>query len=140
MMCCARSDSMVNAGVKQRFDIYVCTAATRDYALEAWRLLDPNGTLIPDSKRSKRIKSDSRNKYLADVMGIGRFPKSAQPNTSATLLTPFEYTWHAECSAGLILVATEVLTHELRQRCIDLHYCRRSFVVPSYSVDFAFNL
>lgn len=102
-MCCACSDSMVNAGIKQRFDVYVCTAATRDYALEAWRLLDPNGTLISDSKRSKRINSDSRNKFLADVMGIGRFPKSAQHNTSVTLLSPPEYTWHAECSTGLYL-------------------------------------
>lgn len=28
-------------GAKQRFDVYVCTAAERGYALEAWRILDP---------------------------------------------------------------------------------------------------
>lgn len=26
---------------KQRFEVYVCTAAERGYALEAWRILDP---------------------------------------------------------------------------------------------------
>lgn len=27
--------------LKQRFEVYVCTAAERGYALEAWRMLDP---------------------------------------------------------------------------------------------------
>lgn len=27
--------------MKQRFEVYVCTAAERGYALEAWRILDP---------------------------------------------------------------------------------------------------
>lgn len=33
---CRRQQSM-----KQRFEVYVCTAAERGYALEAWRVLDP---------------------------------------------------------------------------------------------------
>lgn len=66
------------SGTKQRFDIHVCTAANRDYALEAWRLLDPGGILIPSDMRKDRINSDSRVKFLADVMGVGRFPDPPQ--------------------------------------------------------------
>ena len=38
-----------------KYDIYVCTAAERRYALEVWRLLDPGGLLIPPEKREERI-------------------------------------------------------------------------------------
>ena len=38
-----------------KYDIYVCTAAERRYAMEAWRLLDPAGCLIPLEKREERI-------------------------------------------------------------------------------------
>ena len=38
-----------------KYDIYVCTAAERRYALEVWRLLDPGGSLIPPEKREERI-------------------------------------------------------------------------------------
>ena len=40
---------------KRRFDVYVCTAAERGYALEAWRLLDSNNDIIPDNIRSVRV-------------------------------------------------------------------------------------
>ena len=40
---------------KRRFDVYVCTAAERGYALEAWRLLDSNNDIIPDNVRSVRV-------------------------------------------------------------------------------------
>ena len=33
---------------RRKFDVSVCTAAQRSYALEAWRLLDPSGSLISD--------------------------------------------------------------------------------------------
>jgi hypothetical protein len=36
----AAEDSRLH-GAKQRFEVYVCTAAERGYALEAWRILDP---------------------------------------------------------------------------------------------------
>ena len=35
--------------------MYVCTAAERGYALEAWRLLDSNNDIIPDNVRSVRV-------------------------------------------------------------------------------------
>ena len=31
---------------RKRFEVYVCTMAERDYALEMWRLLDPDSRLI----------------------------------------------------------------------------------------------
>lgn len=40
---------------KRRFDVYVCTAAERGYALEAWRLLDSNNDIIPENSRSERV-------------------------------------------------------------------------------------
>ena len=36
---------------KLRFEAYVCTAAEREYALEAWRVLDPDGWMIPCEQR-----------------------------------------------------------------------------------------
>ena len=40
---------------RQRFKIWVCTAAERGYALEAWRLLDPSEELIPRNEIPKRL-------------------------------------------------------------------------------------
>lgn len=40
---------------RRRFDVYVCTAAERGYALEAWRLLDHNSDIIPDAVRAARV-------------------------------------------------------------------------------------
>lgn len=42
------------AAARRRFDIYVCTAAEREYALEAWRILDPAALLIPWELRQAR--------------------------------------------------------------------------------------
>lgn len=39
-----------------RFDVYICTTAEKEYALEAWRLLDPEGTIFPtDQLVSRRM-------------------------------------------------------------------------------------
>ncbi|GAB4826933.1 hypothetical protein Ancab_033811 [Ancistrocladus abbreviatus] len=40
---------------RKRFEVYVCTMAERDYALEMWRLLDPDSSLINASELSDRI-------------------------------------------------------------------------------------
>lgn len=56
---------------KQRFEVYVCTAAERGYALEAWRILDPKGLLIGDAQRRNRIIAGKRKKSLADVLHLG---------------------------------------------------------------------
>ena len=59
----------------------MCTAAERQYALEVWRLLDPNAILIPAAQRRRRLSDRKRVKYLADVLEIGRHP--LLPSTAA---------------------------------------------------------
>lgn len=40
---------------RKRFEVYVCTMAEKDYALEMWRLLDPGLNLISSNKLLDRI-------------------------------------------------------------------------------------
>lgn len=40
---------------RKRFEVYVCTMAERDYALEMWRLLDPDFNLINSKELLDRI-------------------------------------------------------------------------------------
>ena len=47
--------SYLTAKGRKRFEVYVCTMAERDYALEMWRLLDPEGNLINPQQLSDRI-------------------------------------------------------------------------------------
>src|SRR5690606_2055139 len=42
-------------GQRKRFEVYVCTMAEKDYALEMWRLLDPEGNLINANDLLTRI-------------------------------------------------------------------------------------
>ncbi|EXC23668.1 hypothetical protein L484_015578 [Morus notabilis] len=42
--------SYLTAKGRKRFEVYVCTMAERDYALEMWRLLDPEAHLIGSRK------------------------------------------------------------------------------------------
>ncbi|XP_006481010.1 RNA polymerase II C-terminal domain phosphatase-like 2 isoform X3 [Citrus sinensis] len=52
---------------RKRFEVYVCTMAERDYALEMWRLLDPEGHLIGSKQLLDRVvcvKSGSRKSLL----------------------------------------------------------------------------
>ncbi|KAG2238208.1 hypothetical protein Bca52824_092519 [Brassica carinata] len=42
-------------GQRKRFEVYVCTMAEKDYALEMWRLLDPEGNLINANDLLARI-------------------------------------------------------------------------------------
>ena len=54
--------------------MYVCTAARRPYALEAWRLLDPDGALIPSHRLARRlcnIKTGQKKSVLA-TLGLRR--------------------------------------------------------------------
>ena len=66
---------------KPRFEVYVCTTALRDYAMEAWRLLDPGAHLIPMHLRRQRIccVSSSQLKSVEAVLGLGALPKPAMP-------------------------------------------------------------
>lgn len=40
---------------RKRFEVYVCTMAERDYALEMWRLLDPEAHLIGSKQLLDRV-------------------------------------------------------------------------------------
>ncbi|KAL5550325.1 hypothetical protein UlMin_000501 [Ulmus minor] len=58
---------------RKRFEVYVCTMAERDYALEMWRLLDPESHLIGLKQLRYRVvcvKSGSR-KSLNNVFPDG---------------------------------------------------------------------
>lgn len=72
--------SYLTAKGRKRFEVYVCTMAERDYALEMWRLLDPEAHLIGSKQLSDRItcvKSGSR-KSLSHVFQDGNcHPKMA---------------------------------------------------------------
>ncbi|KAJ3669616.1 hypothetical protein LUZ60_011566 [Juncus effusus] len=47
--------SYLTAKGRKRFEVYVCTMAERDYALEIWRLLDPEFNLISSKQLSARV-------------------------------------------------------------------------------------
>lgn len=47
--------SYLTARGRKRFEVYVCTMAERDYALEMWRLLDPDSNLIHSKELLDRI-------------------------------------------------------------------------------------
>ena len=47
--------SYLTARGRKRFEVYVCTMAERDYALEMWRLLDPDSNLISMGELLDRI-------------------------------------------------------------------------------------
>ncbi|KAK1355733.1 Protein-serine/threonine phosphatase [Heracleum sosnowskyi] len=60
---------------RKRFEVYVCTMAERNYALEMWRLLDPEARLIEPKQISTRVvcvKSVSR-KSLHSVFQDQKF-------------------------------------------------------------------
>ena len=59
---------------RPRFDVFVCTLSERGYAREMWRLLDPNGRLIPPHLRAARIVSTppDRQKHLREALGNGK--------------------------------------------------------------------
>ncbi|KDP24467.1 hypothetical protein JCGZ_25031 [Jatropha curcas] len=47
--------SYLTAKGRKRFEVYVCTMAERDYALEMWRLLDPESHLIAPKQLQQRV-------------------------------------------------------------------------------------
>ncbi|KAF8402673.1 hypothetical protein HHK36_010762 [Tetracentron sinense] len=59
--------SYLTAKGRKRFEVYVCTMAERDYALEMWRLLDVEAHLISSNQLLDRVvcvKSGSRKSLL----------------------------------------------------------------------------
>ncbi|KAG0488530.1 hypothetical protein HPP92_007341 [Vanilla planifolia] len=60
--------SYLTAKGRKRFEVYVCTMAEREYALEMWRLLDPEFSLINSRELLDRIvcvKSGSRKSLFS---------------------------------------------------------------------------
>ena len=55
--------SYLTAKGRKRFEVYVCTMAERDYALEMWRLLDPDADLIASKQLSDRVVCVKSGKY-----------------------------------------------------------------------------
>ncbi|KAK1422656.1 hypothetical protein QVD17_17942 [Tagetes erecta] len=65
---------------RKRFEVYVCTMAEREYAMEMWRLLDPDSNLITMKELSKRIVcvNSGMKKSLFNVFQDGNcHPKMA---------------------------------------------------------------
>ncbi|XVE62030.1 hypothetical protein DITRI_Ditri06bG0086300 [Diplodiscus trichospermus] len=66
--------SYLTAKGRKRFEVYVCTMAERDYALEMWRLLDPEAHLIGSKQLGDRVvcvQSGSK-KSLLNVFQDGK--------------------------------------------------------------------
>ena len=40
---------------RKRFEAFICTMSERDYALEMWRLLDPDARLINPRELNERV-------------------------------------------------------------------------------------
>ena len=47
--------SYLTAKGRKRFEVFVCTMAEREYALEMWRLLDPDAELINTKEMTDRV-------------------------------------------------------------------------------------
>ena len=56
--------SYLTAKGRKRFEVYVCTMAERDYALEMWRLLDPEAHLIGSKQLLDRVVCVKSGKYI----------------------------------------------------------------------------
>ncbi|KAF2580286.1 hypothetical protein F2Q68_00000037 [Brassica cretica] len=72
--------SYLTANTRKRFEVYVCTMAERDYALEMWRLLDPEAHLISLKELRDRIvcvKPDAKKSLLNVFKGGICHPKMA---------------------------------------------------------------
>ncbi|KAG6643385.1 RNA polymerase II C-terminal domain phosphatase-like 2 [Carya illinoinensis] len=72
--------SYLTAKGRKRFEVYVCTMAERDYALEMWRLLDPEAHLIGSKQLLDRVicvKSGSRKSLLNVFQDAMCHPKMA---------------------------------------------------------------
>lgn len=72
--------SYLTAKGRKRFEVYVCTMAERDYALEMWRLLDPEAHLISSKQLLDRVvcvKSGARKSLLNVFQDGNCHPKMA---------------------------------------------------------------
>ncbi|KAK9193500.1 hypothetical protein WN944_004197 [Citrus x changshan-huyou] len=55
---------------RKRFEVYVCTMAERDYALEMWRLLDPEGHLIGSKQLLDRVVCVKSGKHSRHILAL----------------------------------------------------------------------
>ncbi|XP_024536325.1 RNA polymerase II C-terminal domain phosphatase-like 1 isoform X1 [Selaginella moellendorffii] len=66
--------SYLTAKGRKRFEVFICTLAEKDYALEMWRLLDPDARLIPSIEVEERVVCVKAGglKSLANVFRKGQ--------------------------------------------------------------------
>lgn len=60
--------SYLTAKGRKRFEVYVCTMAERDYALEMWRLLDPGLHLIDSKQLMDRVVCVKSGNHLVLII------------------------------------------------------------------------
>lgn len=70
--------SYLTAKGRKRFEVYVCTMAEKDYALEMWRFLDPEAHLINYKQLLNRVvcvKSGMQMTFIENIVltSISRF-------------------------------------------------------------------
>lgn len=52
---------------RKRFEVYICTMSERDYALEMWRLLDPESRLINIRELMERVVCVKSGRPTSDL-------------------------------------------------------------------------
>lgn len=77
-VCCRR-----NIYTKQKFDVSVCTTAQRPYALEVWRLFDPEGVLIPKDQLESRIVDVKHSEFGPPPKHITAACRIGQPTSAS---------------------------------------------------------
>jgi len=85
----SRGTANGNDAPKPLIEAFVCTTAATEYAYEVWRVLDPNGALIPHTRWEKCIKTKARNqKCLAPTLGLADNSLSGSKNNANSIM-PF---------------------------------------------------
>lgn len=67
---------------RKRFEAFICTMSERDYALEMWRLLDPDARLINPRELNERVTC------VKSGMAIPTFACSVCPECLPGVLRP----------------------------------------------------
>jgi hypothetical protein len=81
-------DARLSGVRKERWEVYICTTAEREYAWEAWRLLDPEAALFPhaelawrmlcvSSPQKKDLLNVLRKQDIDNVAALGHMPQCA---------------------------------------------------------------
>ncbi|KAF8096951.1 hypothetical protein N665_0298s0021 [Sinapis alba] len=94
-------------GQRKRFEVYVCTMAEKDYALEMWRLLDPEGNLINANDLLARIvcvKSGTLFSYTCLLLSWYLLLHACKLTTAGFKKSLFNVFLNATCHPKMALV------------------------------------